>query len=236
MNGMITTKEDFNIEEVINRIKEYKVIKVIKKTTCNEKIIVPATQDISKYRVALLDYGMKNNISRSLAKRGCEVTVYPAFTKAADIIKENPDGIMLSNGPGDPKECIDIIEEVKKLFDSNIPIFAICLGHQLLALANDGDTEKMKYGHRGVNHPVKDLKTGRVYISSQNHGYMVKGDSLKPEIAEVSFINVNDGTVEGLHYLGKNVFSVQFHPEACGGPQDSEFLFDKFIHMMEVQQ
>ena len=142
---------------------------------------------------------------------------------------------MLSNGPGDPKECKEIIAEVKNLFDSHTPIFAICLGHQLLALANGGDTNKMKYGHRGANHPVKDLKTGRVYISTQNHGYMVVEDSIDPYKAEISFINVNDGTVEGVHYLGKNVFSVQFHPEACAGPMDSEFLFDRFLHMMEVQ-
>lgn len=237
MNGMITTNENYDLGEVINKIKQYKVEKVVAKTTCKEKISVPATVETEKkYRVALMDYGMKNNIARSLAKRGCDVTIYPGFTKAEEIIKDNPDGIMLSNGPGDPKECTEIIEEVKKMFDSNIPIFAICLGHQLLALANGGDTEKMKYGHRGVNHPVKDLSTGRVYISSQNHGYMVKEESLKSELAEISFINVNDGTVEGVHYLNKNVFSVQFHPEACGGPQDSEFLFDQFIHMMEVQK
>lgn len=236
MNGMITTNENYNIEEVIRQLKEYCVLKVVEKTTSTNKTVVSSTNGSTKHRVALLDYGMKNNIARSLAKRGCDVTVYPAFAKAEEIIKDAPDGIMLSNGPGDPKECDEIIKEVKKMFDSDIPIFAICLGHQLLALANGGDTQKMKYGHRGVNHPVKDLKTGRVYISSQNHGYMVKGDSLKPEVAEVSFINVNDETVEGLHYLGKNVFSVQFHPEACGGPQDSEFLFDEFIHMMEVQK
>jgi carbamoyl-phosphate synthase small subunit len=182
-----------------------------------------------------LDYGLKNNIPRELAKRGCEVTIYPAFTKAAEVLKDKPDGIMLSNGPGDPKECTEIIAEVKNMYDSGVPIFAICLGHQLLALANGGDTTKMKYGHRGANHPVKDLKTGRVYISTQNHGYMVMEESIEPGLAEVSFINVNDKTVEGLHYLGKNVFSVQFHPEACAGPRDSEFLFDEFLNMMEVQ-
>ena len=202
--------------------------------TDKSKADIPARGGI-KHHVALLDYGMKNNIARSLAKRGCEITIYPAFTKAEEILQDRPDGIMLSNGPGDPKECTTIIGEVKKLFDSRVPIFAICLGHQLLALANGGDTVKMKYGHRGANHPVKDLKTGRVYISTQNHGYMVKEDSIKPEVAEVSFINVNDKTIEGLHYLGKNVFSVQFHPEACAGPMDSEFLFDEFIRMMEVR-
>jgi carbamoyl-phosphate synthase small subunit len=235
MNGMITTNADYNLEETLTEIHKYKVAKVIEKTTGKNISVFPAEGECN-YRVALLDYGMKNNIQRSLSKRGCEVTIYPAFTKAEKIISNLPDGIMLSNGPGDPKECDDIIAQVKKLFDSEIPIFAICLGHQLLALANGGDTVKMRYGHRGANHPVKDLKTGRVYISTQNHGYMVKEESIQPEIAEVSFVNVNDKTVEGLHYLGKKVFSVQFHPEACAGPLDSEFLFDEFIHMMEVQR
>lgn len=235
MNGMITTNEAYQLENVLEEIKQYKVAGVVEKTTCEATRVVPAVKE-KKYKVALMDYGLKNNIPRSLAKRGCEVTIYPAFTKAQEVLADRPDGIMLSNGPGDPKECKEIIEEVKKMFDSSVPIFAICLGHQLLALANGGDTEKMKYGHRGANHPVKDLKTGRVYISTQNHGYMVKEDSLKPEVAEVSFLNVNDRTVEGMHYLGKNVFSVQFHPEACAGPLDSEFLFDEFINMMEVQE
>jgi carbamoyl-phosphate synthase small subunit len=234
MNGMITTNENYKLEEVLAEIQAYKVVGVVEKTSGKNKTVIPAVGKTT-HRVALMDYGMKNNIYRSLAKRGCEVTIYPAFTKAEEVLKENPDGIMLSNGPGDPKECTEIIAEVKKMFDSTVPIFAICLGHQLLALANGGDTQKMKYGHRGANHPVKDLKSGRVYISTQNHGYMVKEDSLKPEVAELSFVNVNDKTVEGLHYLGKNVFSVQFHPEACAGPMDSEFLFDEFIDMMEVQ-
>lgn len=234
MNGMITTDADYNLEEVLARVHQYNVAKVVAKTSRIEKETIPAVGK-KKYKVALMDYGLKNNIPRSLAKRGCEVTIYPAFTKAEEVLKGKPDGIMLSNGPGDPKECTEIIEEVKNMFDSKVPIFAICLGHQLLALANGGDTQKMKYGHRGANHPVKDLRTGRVYISTQNHGYMVMSESLKPEIAEVSFINVNDKTVEGMHYLGKNVFSVQFHPEACAGPMDSNFLFDEFINMMEVQ-
>ena len=235
MNGMLTTDADYNKKEILERIHQYKVEKVIARTTAAEKKVI-ATDKEAKYKVALLDYGLKNNIPRSLAKRGCEVTIYPAFTKAEEVLKGEPDGIMLSNGPGDPKECKEIIAEVKTLFDSNVPIFAICLGHQLLALANGGDTTKMKYGHRGANHPVKDLKTGRVYISTQNHGYMVMEESMDQNVAEVSFLNVNDKTVEGLHYLGKNVFSVQFHPEACAGPRDSEFLFDEFINMMEVQR
>lgn len=185
-------------------------------------------------KVALLDLGTKENIAYSLKIRGCDVTVYPANTPASEIIADAPDGIMLSNGPGDPKECTSIIEEIKKLYATDIPIFAICLGHQLMALATGADTYKMKYGHRGGNHPVKDLATGRVYISSQNHGYVVDMDKLDPKVATPAFINVNDGTNEGLAYTGKNIFTVQFHPEACCGPQDSGYLFDRFIKMMEV--
>lgn len=187
-------------------------------------------------KVALLDFGAKDNIADSLRRRGCDVTVYPALTTAEEIIADAPDGIMLSNGPGDPKECVTIIEEVRKLYHTDIPIFAICLGHQLMALATGADTFKMKYGHRGGNHPVKDLATGRVYISSQNHGYVVDTDKLDPKIAVPAFINVNDGTNEGLSYTGKNIFTVQFHPEACPGPQDSGYLFDRFITMMEVKK
>ena len=183
--------------------------------------------------VALMDFGAKANIARSLTARGCRVTVYPALTSAEEIIAAAPDGIMLSNGPGDPKECASIIREVKKLYDTDIPIFAICLGHQLMALATGADTHKMKYGHRGGNHPVKDLATGRVYISSQNHGYVVDTERLDPKIAVPAFCNVNDGTNEGLSYTGKHIFTVQFHPEACPGPQDSGYLFDRFISMMK---
>lgn len=180
-------------------------------------------------KIGLLDVGLKENIVRSLSMRGCDVTVYPAWTPAAEILADQPDGIMISNGPGDPKECTSIIAEVRKLYESNVPIFAICLGHQLMALATGSDTFKLKYGHRGGNHPVKDLTTGRVYISSQNHGYAVDESSVNPAIAEPLFVNVNDGTNEGLVYKGKNIFTVQFHPEACPGPQDSEFLFDRFL-------
>lgn len=187
-------------------------------------------------KVALLDLGAKDNIAKSLAARGCDVTVYPALSSAEEILASKPDGIMLSNGPGDPKECAPIIQEIRKLYESDTPIFAICLGHQLMALAAGADTHKMKYGHRGGNHPVKDLTTGRVYISSQNHGYVVDTDNLAESIAVPAFINVNDSTNEGLSYTGKNIFTVQFHPEACPGPQDSGYLFDRFIEMMEVTE
>jgi carbamoyl-phosphate synthase small subunit len=184
-------------------------------------------------KVALLDLGAKKNIADSLAARGCDVTIYPANTTAEEILADAPDGIMLSNGPGDPKDCPGVIREIKKLYDSDTTIFAICLGHQLMALATGADTYKMKYGHRGGNHPVKDLQTGRVYISSQNHGYVVNMEKLDRTIAEPAFINVNDGTNEGLSYVGKNIFTVQFHPEACPGPQDSSYLFDRFIDMIK---
>ncbi len=240
MNGMITTKEYQDVSEVLPRIKEYKVAGVVKKVTTKEKVhYVPGDLGTEKCeilrKVAVLDVGTKFNISRCLLKRGCEVIVYPCDTSAEEILADSPDGIMITNGPGDPKECVEVIQEIKKLYDSDTPIFAICLGHQLMALANGADTEKMKYGHRGANHPVKDLESGRVYISSQNHGYVVKAETIPKGIAEVAFENVNDKTVEGLKYLKKNIFTVQFHPEACAGPQDSEVLFERFIKMMEVQ-
>ena len=228
MNGMITTNENYNIDEVLPKLKEYKVTGVVKKVTCKEPVHMPNTG----YRVALMDFGAKANIANSLHKRGCDVTIYPALTPAEEVLASNPDGIMLSNGPGDPKECVEIIEELKKLYASNVPIFAICLGHQLMALATGADTHKLKYGHRGANHPVKDMKTGRVYISTQNHGYVVDESTLDKDIAKPAFVNVNDGTNEGLEYIGKNIFTVQFHPEACAGPLDTAYLFDRFIGMM----
>ena len=229
MNGMITINENYNLEEILPKLKTYQVGDVVSKATCSEKYVLPG----SGKKVALLDLGAKNNIANSLNKRGCEVTVYPAHTTAEEIISAHPDGIMLSNGPGDPADCISIIEEIKKLYQTNIPVFAICLGHQLMALALGASTYKLKYGHRGGNHPVKDLKTGRVYISSQNHGYVVDDKSMDSNIAVPAFVNVNDKTNEGLEYKGKNIFTVQFHPEACPGPQDSGYLFDRFMDMME---
>lgn len=232
MNGMITTNENYNFDEILPRLKAYKTGNVVDKVTCTEKKVLKGTGK----KVALLDFGAKNNIAQSLHQRGCEVTIFPARTTAKELLATNPDGIMLSNGPGDPKDCGSIIDEIRKLYESDVPIFAICLGHQLMALATGADTHKMKYGHRGGNHPVKDLQTGRVYISSQNHGYVVDTDTLDPSVATPAFINVNDGTNEGLAYTGKNIFTVQFHPEACPGPQDSAYLFDRFIEMMGGKQ
>ena len=229
MNGCITTDEHYQIDDILPKLKAYTTGKVVEKVTCKEKYVLEGDGP----KVALLDLGAKRNIARSLNERGCEVTVYPALTSAEEILAANPDGIMLSNGPGDPKECTSVIEEIRKLYASDIPIFAICLGHQLMALANGADTHKMKYGHRGGNHPVRDLSDGRVYISSQNHGYVVDTDNLDPSVAVPAFENVNDGTNEGLSYTGKNIFTVQYHPEACPGPRDSAYLFDRFMKMME---
>ncbi|MCR5716273.1 MAG: carbamoyl phosphate synthase small subunit [Lachnospiraceae bacterium] len=273
MNGMITTNEHYNFDEILPKLKAYTCGKVVEKVTCEQKTEIKGVKDLSENapisgsarfnaedyqaarngdalraerkpsmvrtlngvgkKVALLDFGAKANIAASLAERGCDVTIFPALTSAQEIIDFKPDGIMLSNGPGDPKECTSIIAEIKKLYDTDLPIFAICLGHQLMALATGADTYKLKYGHRGGNHPVKDLQTGRVYITSQNHGYVVDTDKLDPKVAVPAFVNVNDGTNEGLSYVGKNIFTVQFHPEACPGPQDSGYLFDRFITMME---
>ncbi len=236
MRGMITTDENYNLDAVISKVKEFEIGDVVAMTTCKEIEHFKPENGTCRFKVAVIDLGAKKNIIRELVNRNCDVTVYPSYTKAEDILETHPDGIMLTNGPGDPKTNVGVIEEIKKLFATKTPIFAICLGHQLLALANGADTEKMKYGHRGANHPVKDLKTGKVYISTQNHGYMVKEATIDRDIAEVSFVNVNDGTVEGVHYLGKNVQTVQFHPEACAGPLDTNYLFDEFMNMMEVSK
>ncbi len=188
------------------------------------------------YRVAVMDYGYKENICRELVKRNCAVTVFPYNTKKEEIEAFKPDGIMLTNGPGDPEKNQKMIEEIKKIMKLNIPIFGICLGHQLLALANGCKTKKLKFGHRGANHPAKNVLSGRTYITSQNHGYAVLRDSIDKTIAQEMFVNVNDDTNEGILYHQINAFSVQFHPEGCGGPRDTEFLFDDFITRMEEQK
>lgn len=229
MNGFITVDSSFVVEKILQRIKEYSVKGVVKRTSTKEAYSLPGKGK----RVVMIDFGAKKNIARQLQKRGCEVIVVPCDTKAKEILKLKPDGIMLSNGPGDPKENVDIIKEIKKLYDTDIPIFAICLGHQLMALATGANTYKLRYGHRGGNHPVKDLETGRTYISSQNHGYAVDESTLDKNICVPAFVNVNDGTNEGLRYINKKIFTVQYHPEACPGPRDSSYLFDKFIKMME---
>ncbi|MDD4688765.1 MAG: carbamoyl phosphate synthase small subunit [Eubacteriales bacterium] len=229
MNGKITS-DISNIEKIIADLKEYSVRNAVKSVSSFEKEIY--RPENPKKKVVLWDFGVKLNMVRELLKRDCEVVVVPCNTKAEDIIKLNPDGIMLSNGPGDPKENTEIIDELKKLNKQKIPTFGICLGHQILALSMGAQTEKLKYGHRGANHPAKDLNTNRVYITSQNHGYAVISESL-PGNARCDFINLNDNSCEGVAYLDMPAFSVQFHPEACAGPHDSNYLFDKFIGLME---
>ena len=217
-------------DDLLAEMKNYVITDAVESTTITEKETFPVEN--AKYHVVLMDFGAKHNIGRELNKRGCNLTVVPAHTKAEEVLALNPDGIMLSNGPGDPAENTAVIAELKKLSDSGVPMFGICLGHQLLALARGAQTEKLKYGHRGANQPVKELETGKVYITSQNHGYAVVSDSL-PEDAEVSFVNGNDGTCEGVTYTNMPAFSVQFHPEACGGPQETSFLFERFMQLID---
>ncbi len=184
-------------------------------------------------RVVMYDFGAKGNIERELLKRGCKVISVPADTSAEQVLSLNPDGIMLTNGPGDPAENTEVIENIKKLAGKK-PIFGICLGHQLFALAMGGRTRKMKYGHRGANQPVKRLSTGKVFITSQNHGYEVVSSSLP--CGTLSFVNGNDNSCEGMDYPEVNAVTVQFHPEACGGPHDANYLFDEFIARMKKEK
>ena len=210
-------------------VETYAVVGVVEAVTCKEPTVHPAVGE-EMFKVSLLDYGAKNNIIRELQKRGCTVTVLPATTSAEDILTSDPDGVMLSNGPGDPAENVYQIEQIKKLL-GKVPMFGICLGHQLTALAAGGKTYKLKYGHRGVNQPVRDVNGVRTFITSQNHGYAVDSDSVK--VGKISFANANDGTCEGIDYPDLKAFTVQFHPEACTGPKDTSFLFDRFVELMK---
>ncbi len=210
-------------------IKTYAITGVVEAVSCKEPDRYQAEGE-ERFRVSLLDYGAKRNIVRELQKRGCTVTVLPASTSAEEILAAGPDGVMLSNGPGDPAENTYQIEQIRKLL-GKVPMFGICLGHQLTALAAGGSTYKLKYGHRGVNQPVRDLNGVRTYITSQNHGYAVDGDTVK--LGKVRFVNANDGTCEGIDYPELKAFTVQFHPEACTGPKDTSFLFDRFVDLMK---
>lgn len=223
MNGLITLNPK---TADIEKIKSYRVEKAVESVSSKGQFTVNPQ---GKYHVALLDLGYKANILRELVQRNCKVTVLPYSSGADRIKKLNPDGIMLSNGPGDPADNLFIIENLKEIIKLSIPIFGICLGHQLLALSFGFRTEKLKYGHRGANQPAKDMFSGRTYITSQNHGYSVSIDSIDKTKASLWFVNVNDNTCEGIKYKKAPVFSVQFHPEGCGGPQDTGCLFDEFI-------
>ena len=232
MNGRITG--DKPTGTILNEIKSYKIHNPVPKVSVVEKKLYKSAD--AKYTVALYDFGAKEHIKRELLMRGCDVWVFPCGSTPEDILGVSPDGIMLSNGPGDPADNADIIGGIKFLLKTGISIFGICLGHQLLALANGFHTSKLKYGHRGANQPVKDTQNGKIYITSQNHGYAVVSGSIDSSIAGEWFINVNDRTCEGIMYKNAPAFSVQFHPEACGGPQDTAFLFDRFIQSVEVRK
>ena len=225
MNACLCDEVPADLEPV----KTYAVTGVVRAVTCAEPTVHPAEGE-ERFRVSLIDYGAKRNIVRELQKRGCTVTVLPASTTAEEILAADPDGIMLSNGPGDPAENTFEIAQIQKLL-GRVPIFGICLGHQLTALAAGGTTYKLKYGHRGVNQPVRETAGVRTYITSQNHGYAV--DAATIQGGRVSFVNANDGTCEGMDYPDLRAFTVQFHPEACTGPKDTAFLFDRFVNVMK---
>ena len=253
MNGMIISGIEKPVIEnsLLEKIKAYRVEQSVETVSTSTQLsekqnVVKDYPEINHHifhsdkqiKILLWDFGAKYNIPRELEKRNAEVITVPYSYTADDILKLDPDGIMLSNGPGDPADNTGVIAEIAKLVQYNIdaqasrkkmvPIFGICLGHQLLALARGCKTSKLKYGHRGGNHPVKEVETGRVFITSQNHGYAVQCDNL-PSFAKLAFYNSNDKTCEGITYTDIPAFSVQFHPEACGGPHDTNFLFDKFI-------
>lgn len=227
MKGILTTS-DKRVEELLEQLNATPIM--------TDQVSRVSTKSVysspgSKERVVLVDFGSKSGILRDLTKRGCDVVVVPQDTTAKQIRRLAPDGIMLSNGPGDPKDVPHAVKMISQLI-GEFPIFGICLGHQLIALASGADTEKLKFGHRGGNHPVKDLKSGRCYITSQNHGYTVKEESIAATDLEVTHINNNDRTIEGLRHKKHPVFSVQYHPEAAPGPFDSSYLFDDFVDMI----
>ena len=228
MNGVITTQDILSDtaerDRLLEQVKNFEVINAVKSVTA-DKVRVYSPKKGANLRVVLFDFGYKRNIREELVKRGCEVTVVPAYTTAEEIEKISPDGIMFSNGPGNPAENTEIIENIKAIQKLNIPIFGICLGHQLMALANGAKTHKLKYGHRGANQPVIDTESGLTYVTSQNHGYAVDGESLDKSVGFVSHINANDKTCEGIRYTAFNARTVQFHPEAS-------YLFDEFVENM----
>ncbi|MGI6261537.1 MAG: carbamoyl phosphate synthase small subunit [Acutalibacteraceae bacterium] len=228
MRGAISYGDSINEAEMLRAARSYRLTSHVPLVSRADNRFYPG----EGAKVAMIDFGVKQSIITSLTKRGCSVQCFPYDVDFETIRQYAPDGVMLTNGPDDPQDCVHAIGEIRKLLDYGIPTFAICLGHQLMALATGAQTERLKYGHRGVNHPVKELAANRVYITSQNHGYVVKGETVDPKIAEISFVSMNDGSVEGLNYQNGRAFSVQFHPEAAPGPKDTAFLFDRFVSLM----
>jgi len=228
MKGMISTDENFNFIEKEDKITSFEIKNPVDEVTTQE----PKIYQGKGYKIVLLDLGVKTNIIRSLLKRDCKVIVLSADTSLKEIMKHEPDGILFSNGPGDPKDCIKVIKTIKELY-GKIPMMGICLGHQIMALATGADTGRLKYGHRGCNHPVKDIDKDLTYITSQNHGYTIVESSINPKTMYISHRNMNDNTIEGIRYLDAPVFTVQFHPEASPGPNDNAYLFDEFMEMIK---
>ncbi len=232
MNGMITTEDVYaNRDMFLKQIQAFAIRDAVQNVTIHEPEVYKAEN--GQHHVVLMDFGYKRNILRKLLEVGCHVTVVPAYTSAEDVLAYQPDGVMLSNGPGDPEENTEIIANLQKLIKAQVPIFGICLGHQLMALANGGKTYKLKYGHHGTNQPVKDIANDKVYVTSQNHNYAVDEKTLDPAIAVMSHFNVNDKSCEGIRYSNAPAFTVQFHPEACSGPRDTMCLFENFIQLMK---
>ena len=246
--GIIST-EIFDVDELAERLAAAPTLvgeNLVKTVSCPEEhefaaADLPATHDFAlaeaapaRHKVVAYDCGVKRGILEGLVRAGCDLTVVPWDTPASEVLDMNPDGVFLSNGPGDPAEPVEVIENLRRIFDLGIPTFGICLGHQLSALAAGAKTMKLKYGHRGANQPVTDFESGRTFITSQNHGYAVVGDELPAEMGEVAQVNANDGTCEGIKYKKWNCFTVQFHPEANGGPKDTEFLFDRFLNNVKA--
>ena len=220
MKGIIVL-DNSNLEDVKDKLEAFSNRDAVSIVSTNEKYEISGEGK----NVAIIDFGIKQNIIRNFVKRGCNVTVFPYDFKAEEVLDINPDLVFLSNGPGDPEDMGEAVNEIKKIVGKK-PIVGICLGHQLLALTLGGETKKLKFGHRGCNHPVKDLINNRVHITSQNHGYYV---ATLPENMEITHVSMNDGTVEGMQHKELPIFSVQFHPEACPGPKDSEYIFDEFM-------
>jgi carbamoyl-phosphate synthase small subunit len=234
MLGMITTDAKRSVEDIVAELKRapsMNGLDLVQRVTVDSTYNFEEHPAEKRFRVAVYDFGVKRDILRQLSQQGCEIDVYPAATAAEQLLSKNYDGIVLSNGPGDPEPVTYAQENIRKLI-GKVPLFGICLGHQLLGLALGGKTYKLKFGHRGGNHPVKDLRTGRIEITAQNHGFAVDPDSLKDSDVEFTHINLNDQTLEGFRHRNEPVFAVQYHPESAPGPHDSFYLFTDFVDLM----
>ncbi len=228
MNGMITCTPPENIEEALEQIRAFRIAGAVDAVSCRQ----PRHYGGDGPRVAVLDLGLRESLLHSLRRRGCSVTIFPARTSAYLILRGGFDGLLFSEGPGSPEQCSELLPEIRKLCESPLPVFGVGLGHQLMAMAFGGAVEKLPHGHRGGSHPVRDTETGKVVITAQNHGYTVSVGSLPEETARVSYVNINDGSVEGLVYGDGKKFSVQFQPESSPGPTGTGFLFDRFLKLM----